>query len=143
MWYWGGRIFFESSVTSLRHRSGPMEDKSLTQRSSDELPKADISVETTTPARPLVPLAVDTVDHRLYIPNHEDWNVHIKRDSDRLYCYSKTAGEDWFHLLLNGEIYVSRHHEKYCLACALRMGFLTEDRLFWQRRVPRKSNRVI
>lgn len=81
-------------------------------------------------------------DQRLYVPDHEDWDVHIKRDSDRFFCYSKHPGEEWFHLLLNGEIYVSRQHEKYCLRCALRMGFLTEDRLFWQHRVPMKRNRV-
>ncbi len=81
-------------------------------------------------------------DTRLYVPDNEDWDVHIKRDSDRLYCYSKHPGQDWFHLLLNGEIYVSRQHEKYCLRCALRMGFLTEDRLFWQHRVPKKRNRI-
>ncbi|MEI8380305.1 MAG: hypothetical protein WCJ09_09265 [Planctomycetota bacterium] len=82
------------------------------------------------------------LDTRLYVPDNEDWDVHIKRDSDRLYCYSKHPGQDWFHLLLNGEIYVSRQHEKYCLRCALRMGFLTEDRLFWQHRVPKKRNRI-
>ena len=81
-------------------------------------------------------------DTRLYVPDNEDWDVHIKRDSERLFCYSKHPGEDWFHLLLNGEIYVSRQHEKYCLRCALRMGFLTEDRLFWQHRVPKKRDRV-
>lgn len=82
-------------------------------------------------------------DTRLYVPDNEDWNVHIKRDSERTYCYAKLPGEDWFHLLLTGEIYVSRQHEKYCLRCALRMGFLTEDRLFWQHRVPKLRNRVL
>ena len=81
-------------------------------------------------------------DTRLYVPDNEDWDVHIKRDSERMYCYSKHPGQDWFHLLLNGEIYVTRQHEKYCLRCALRMGFLTEDRLFWQHRVPKMRNRI-
>jgi hypothetical protein len=82
-------------------------------------------------------------DTRLYVPDHEEWDIHIKRDSDRFFCYSKHPGEDWFHLLLNGEIYVSRQHEKYCLRCALRMGFLTTDRLFWQHRVPKLRKRVL
>ncbi len=115
--------------------------------------------ETDSPQPPPVPHAVDAgaaadessaappvdpiPDTRLYVADHEDWDVHIKRDSERLFCYSKHPGEDWFHLLLNGEIYVSRQHEKYCLRCALRMGFLTEDRLFWQHRVPKKRNRVV
>jgi hypothetical protein len=82
-------------------------------------------------------------DERLYVPDHDEWEIHIKRDSERLFCYSKLPGEDWFHLLLNGEIYVSRQYEKYCLRCALRLGFLTEDRLFWQHRVPKRNNRVL
>jgi len=82
-------------------------------------------------------------DSRLYLPDHEEWDVYIKRDSERLFCYSKHPGEDWFHLLLNGEIYVARQHEKYCLRCALRMGFLTEDRLFWQHRVPKKQKPML
>lgn len=82
-------------------------------------------------------------DTRLYIPDHEDWQVHIKRDSERMFCYSKHPGQDWFHLLLNGEIYLSRQHEKYCLRCALRMGFVTEDRLFWQHRVPKSKKRML
>lgn len=81
-------------------------------------------------------------DTRLYVPDHEDWNVQIKRDSDRVFCYSKHPGQDWFHLILSGEIYVSREQEKYCLRCALRMGFLTQDRLFWQHRVPKRRNQI-
>ena len=96
------------------------------------------------PVDPNPPSSPDPIpDTRLYVPDHEDWDVHIKRDSDRYFCYSKHPGQDWFHLLLNGEIYVSRQHEKYCLRCALRMGFLTEDRLFWQHRVPQKRKRVL
>lgn len=78
-------------------------------------------------------------DTRLYVPDHADWDVHIKRDSERVYCYSKMPDQDWFHLILNGEIYVTRQHERYCLRCALRLNFLTQDRLFWQHRVPKKK----
>ena len=100
---------------------------------------ASAASDESTAATPVDPIP----DTRLYVADHEDWDVHIKRDSERLFCYSKHPGEDWFHLLLNGEIYVSRQHEKYCLRCAQRMGFLTEDRLFWQHRVPKKRNRVV
>ena len=93
--------------------------------------------------RPVVSDNVPVADSRLYVPNQEDWGVEIKRDSDRIYCYAKQPGQDWFHLILNGEIYVTRQHERYCLSCALRMGFLTQDRLFWQHRVPKRPNRVL
>lgn len=82
-------------------------------------------------------------DTRLYVPDHEDWNVEIKRDSERVYCYSKHPGQDWFHLILSGEIFVTRQHERYCLRCALRMQFLTQDRLFWQHRVPKKKSSTL
>jgi hypothetical protein len=82
-------------------------------------------------------------DMRLYFPDHAEWDVKIKRDSERIYCYAKLPGEDWFHLILNGEIYVTRQHERYCLRCALRMKFLTQDRLFWQHRVPKKPPQVL
>jgi hypothetical protein len=82
-------------------------------------------------------------DARLYLPDNEDWNVLIKRDSERIFCYSKHPGEDWFHLIVGGEIYITRDHERYCLRCALRMKFLTQDRLFWQHSVPKKPTRII
>lgn len=82
-------------------------------------------------------------DHRLYVPDNAEWDVEIKRDSDRVYCYAKFPGQDWFHMILNGEIYVTRQHERYCLECAVRMGFLTLDRLFWQRRVPKRPPKVL
>ncbi len=82
-------------------------------------------------------------DTRLYVPDNADWGVEIKRDSERIYCYAKLPGQDYFHLILSGEIYVTRQHERYCLHCALRMGFLTQDRLFWQHRVPKKPHRVL
>lgn len=98
---------------------------------------SDLPDSTTSPNDDPVP------DTRLYVPDHEEWDVRIKRDSDRIYCYSKHPGQDWFHLILSGEIYVTRQHERYCLRCALRMNFLTQDRLFWQHRVPKKPTRVI
>lgn len=88
-------------------------------------------------------LNVEVPDTRLYVPDNEEWDVRIKRDSERIYCYSKQPGQDWFHLILSGEIYVARQHERYCLRCALRLNFLTQDRLFWQHRVPKKPHRVL
>jgi len=84
---------------------------------------------------PRQPSAHDTsaTDHRLYVPEHEGWEARLKRSWDNEYCYSANPGEDYFHLLLNGEIYLQRGDEKYCLNCALRQGILTTNRLYWQR----------
>ena len=124
-----GRNMGEDSTTNVSPEEEPLPEPVPTEDSLVE----DSSAPTVDP----IP------DTRLYVPDHEDWDVCIKRDSERCYCYSKHPGEDWFHLILSGEIYVARQDEKYCLRCALRMGFLTEDRLFWQHRVPRKRPRVV
>ncbi len=127
-----------------------MEGNSITNATPNESPSEEslpveaLLVEGTASAENSSAPSVDPIpDTRLYVPDHEDWDVHIKRDSERYFCYSKHPGEDWFHLILNGEIYVSHQHEKYCLRCALRMGSLTEDRLFWQHRVPKKRPLVV
>jgi hypothetical protein len=71
-------------------------------------------------------------DARLYVPAPDGWEAHIKRDSLKDYCYFQNPGEDYFHLLLAGEIFLQRGYERCCLNCALRHGFITSDRLFWQ-----------
>jgi hypothetical protein len=71
-------------------------------------------------------------DRRVYIPDHEGWIARIKVGWDNDYCFGKNPGQDYYHLLLNGEIYVQRDQEKFCLNCAVRMGFLSTDRLYWQ-----------
>lgn len=80
-------------------------------------------------------------DARLYLPRQEGWQAHIKRSWQKEYCYLKNPGEDYFHLLISGEIYLQRGEEKYCLNCALRHGILTRDRLYWQRLPERKHLR--
>ena len=75
-------------------------------------------------------------DHRLYLPKHSGWVAVIKQTWEQEHCYLKSPGEDWFHLLANGEIYVQRGSEKYCLTCALHLNILTRDRLFWQKGSP-------
>ena len=58
---------------------------------------------------------------------------HQKRDWNKEYCFSQNPGEDHYHLLLSGEIYLQRRTEKYCLNCALRHAFISRDRTFWQK----------
>lgn len=78
---------------------------------------------------------IDT-DFRLYLPYPEGWECHVKMGWDKFYCYAKNPGEDYFHLILNGEIYLQHGDEKYCLNCAMRQGTLTTDRLNWQKSKP-------
>lgn len=72
-------------------------------------------------------------DDRLYVPHPEGWTANIKRSSDKEYCYFKSPGEEYFHLLVIGEIYVERNGERLCLNCALRHAELTRNRTHWKR----------
>ncbi len=72
-------------------------------------------------------------DARLYLPDHDGWEAAIKRDWSKEYCFSQNPGENFYHLLLSGEIYLQRGGEKYCLNCAMRHGVLTRERTFWQK----------
>ena len=72
-------------------------------------------------------------DVRLYLPNPDGWVAKVKQGSAKESCSLQNPGEDYFHLLMNGEIYLQRGFKKYCLRCALRRGLITRDRLSWQR----------
>lgn len=107
-----------------------MTDQALAGSGDDPPPagfiQRDIVIEsapTTLPGR----------DHRLYVPQQAGWEAAIKQTWEQEYCYSKNPGEDWFHLLANGELYIQRGTEKFCLSCALRLKILTRNRLFWQK----------
>ncbi len=71
------------------------------------------------------------LDRRLYLPVVEGWRVRVKSGS-REYCSYQTPGVDWFHTLVDGELYLHSGEENVCLNCAHRRGILTDDRYFWQ-----------
>jgi len=71
---------------------------------------------------------------RLYVPQPEGWEVRIMASGDKQYCYLKHPGEEYFHRIVPGEVYLQRGDEKYCLNCARRIHVITTDRLFWQHR---------
>jgi hypothetical protein len=73
------------------------------------------------------------MDRRLYVPHSQNWQAGIQSGA-REYCCIRQPGEDWFHLLVNGEIYLQFGNEKMCLNCAFRQGNITDDRLYWQTR---------
>jgi hypothetical protein len=78
-------------------------------------------------------------DVRIYFKYAEGWSAHIKRDWMKEYCYSQNPGEDFYHVLVGGEVYVQRGTEKFCITCALRHGYVTRDRMHWQRGGARPS----
>lgn len=80
-------------------------------------------------------------DRRLYVLD-QDWSVAVNRGSTAHYCYLQNPGEDYFHLILDGEVYLNNSDEKLCLNCALRQGILTTDRQFWQHRTRAGQSRL-
>lgn len=82
-------------------------------------------------------------DRRLYVPYPDGWTVHIKTDGFREYCHFKAPGEDYFHLLLQGEIHLQYNDAKFCLNCASRYAHVTDDRLFWQNGVRRHRDPLV
>ena len=61
---------------------------------------------------------------RLFL--HEPgWRVALKVGSERVFCYMMAPGQDYYHRLLDGEIYLHHGDERLCLACAERRGLLS------------------
>lgn len=81
--------------------------------------------------------STSAADVRLYVCDPTGWTAVVKPTSEKMYCYQKNPGEDYFHLIVAGEIYLQFGDEKLCLQCAHRRGEITQERLYWQHR--RKS----
>ena len=55
------------------------------------------------------------------------WRVGVKTGSDREFCYMRAPGQDFYHRLLDGEVFLQRDDEKLCLACASRRGLIVAE----------------
>jgi hypothetical protein len=53
------------------------------------------------------------------------WRTGVKSDSRREFCHAMTPGQDFYHRLLRGEVFLVRDDEKLCLECAARRGLIT------------------
>jgi hypothetical protein len=63
---------------------------------------------------------------RLFI-REPGWHVHLKSGSDRMFCFLIAPGEDHYHRIGDGEIYLQRGDERICLPCADRHGLLQHE----------------
>jgi hypothetical protein len=72
-------------------------------------------------------------DERRYVLHPESTTAHVKETFEKEYCHAKVPGEEHFHLLVAGEIYLETNGERFCLNCAIRRGDLTPNRLHWKR----------
>jgi hypothetical protein len=55
------------------------------------------------------------------------WRVSIKHGSHREFCYMMAPGQDYYHRLLDGELYLHHGDERLCLSCAARRGIITYE----------------
>jgi hypothetical protein len=64
--------------------------------------------------------------HRMFL--HEPgWQVALKVGSVREFCYVIAPGDDHYHRLLDGEIFLFSSEERICCACAERRGLLSRE----------------
>lgn len=75
-------------------------------------------------------------DDRLYVPHPAGWTAQIKKSGGTERCFAQHPGQDFFHLIVKGEIYLENGEERFCLTCAMRRGIVTRDRMFWKHDSP-------
>jgi hypothetical protein len=69
------------------------------------------------------PASRDSALPRLYL-QEPGWRIAVKVGSEREFCYMAAPGQDYYHRLLDGEIFLAHGDEKLCLSCAGRRGLL-------------------
>ena len=55
------------------------------------------------------------------------WRFGVKIGSQREFCYMQAPGQDFYHRLLDGEVYLFRDGERLCMACAHRRGLIADE----------------
>jgi hypothetical protein len=66
----------------------------------------------------------DPRPRRLFV--HEPgWRIGMKVGNEREFCYMMAPGQDYYHRLYDGEVFLRRADERLCLACAERRGLLS------------------
>lgn len=74
------------------------------------------------------PLNVDPTAEAPTLPRmflfEPGWRVGMKVGSEREYCYSAAPGQNYYHRLVDGELYLYHADEKICIPCAGRRGLL-------------------
>jgi hypothetical protein len=63
---------------------------------------------------------------RMYL-SEPGWRIGVKVGSDREFCYARAPSQDFYHRLLDGEVFLHRADEKLCVACASRRGLIATE----------------
>jgi hypothetical protein len=62
--------------------------------------------------------------HRIFL-FEPGWKIGVKTGSHREFCYAVAPGQDFYHRLIDGEVFLFHQDEKLCFACAMRRGLIT------------------
>lgn len=74
------------------------------------------------------PCTSSAVDRPLRFFLHEPgWRIGLKVGSEREFCYMMAPGEEGYHRISSGELYIFNSDERLCFACAQRRGVLTHE----------------
>lgn len=46
----------------------------------------------------------------------------------RMYCHAQQEGEEYYHRIALGEVYLNRDDENFCLNCGFRRGLISLER---------------
>ena len=68
--------------------------------------------------------AIETRDVPRLFVFEPGWQIAHKSGSFKEFCYAMAPGTDYYHRLLDGEVYLIRADEKLCIPCAARRGLL-------------------
>jgi hypothetical protein len=53
------------------------------------------------------------------------WTVGLKVGSERSFCSTKAPGQDYYHRLLDGELFIAQGDERVCFVCAEKRGLIS------------------
>ena len=98
--------------------TGPFQAYGRPERKSNSTPNPDAEAA----GLPDGPVR-EAVVPRVFV-REPGWHVALKVGSERTFCYFIAPGEDYYHRLADGEIYLRRGDERLCLPCAARRGLL-------------------
>lgn len=63
---------------------------------------------------------------RMYI-HALGWRIDVKRGSDRAFCHVMAPDQNFYHRLVDGEIFLHRGEDRICLSCAARRGIIAAE----------------
>lgn len=52
------------------------------------------------------------------------WTFATKNGTEREYCYAMYPGQDFYHRLMDGELFLQGTEERLCVPCAARRGLI-------------------